>query len=81
MRMYAVMVLAIFVMGCEKEKDQDVLAGLPYWKWTHFEGKDELTDAYSRSSVLNSGPISDRNADPVEMHFRCSADKMDFYLS
>ncbi|MBA6044024.1 MULTISPECIES: hypothetical protein [Pseudomonas] len=81
MRTFAVMVLAIFVMGCEKEREKDVLAGLPYWKWAHFESKDELTDAISRSSVLNSGPISDGNAAPVEMHFRCAAGKMDFYLS
>lgn len=81
MRTLAVLALAILVAGCEKEKSMDVLAGLPYWKWVHSESKDELTDAISRSSVLSSGPISDGNVAPVEMHFRCSAGKMDFYLS
>ena len=81
MRAIAVVLLAIFITGCEKEKGEDLLARLPYWKWVHSERKDDLTDVVSRSSVLKSGPISDGNEAPVEMHFRCAAGKMDFYLS
>lgn len=81
MRAIAIVLLAIFVTGCEKEKVEDLLDQLPYWKWVHSEGKDELTDVLYKSSVLKSGPISDGNSAPVEMHFRCAAGKMDFYLS
>ncbi|NMX88251.1 MULTISPECIES: hypothetical protein [unclassified Pseudomonas] len=81
MRAIAVILLATFVTGCEKEKGEDLLARLPYWKWVHSEKKDDFTDVVSRSSVLKSGPISDGNEEPVEMHFRCTAGKMDFYLS
>ena len=81
MRAFAVLVAALLVVGCEKEKEDDFLAHLPYGKWVHFENKDVLTDVKSKSSVLKSGPLSDGSMAPAEMHFRCSAGKMDFYLS
>lgn len=81
MKAFSIMVTALLITGCDSPKNDDVLERLPYWKWAHYESKDEITDIKSSSAVLKSGPVMDGNTSPVEMHFRCLDGKFDFYLS
>ena len=81
MKAIAVMVATVLIAGCEKQKSDEVLTDLPYGKWVHIENKDALTDIKTSSTILKSWPVSDGNPSPVEMHFRCSEGRLDFYLS
>lgn len=76
----AVLFCAIAASGCEK-RDDAVKIDAPKSKWVNSHTKDPIDDSESISVVLGSDSMSDGRGVPAELHLRCSAGKLEVYIS